>query len=59
MFARRNGGIMPNEVLRVKIAFEPCLMPGEFIMTTDAVRGLGNGNLNNGIKNIVLSYAQS
>jgi hypothetical protein len=28
------------------------LMPGEFVMTTDAVRGLGNGNLNNGIKNM-------
>jgi hypothetical protein len=28
------------------------LMPGEFVMTTDAVRGLGNGNLNTGIKNM-------
>jgi hypothetical protein len=28
------------------------LMPGEFVMTTDAVRGAGNGNLNNGIKNM-------
>ena len=27
-------------------------MPGEFVMTTDAVRGLGNGNLNNGIQNM-------
>jgi hypothetical protein len=28
------------------------LMPGEFVMTTDAVRGLGNGNLNSGIQNM-------
>ena len=27
-------------------------MPGEFVMTTDAVRGLGNGDLNTGIKNM-------
>ena len=28
------------------------LMPGEFVMTTDAVRGLGNGDLNQGINNM-------
>jgi hypothetical protein len=28
------------------------LMPGEFVMTTDAVKGLGNGNLNKGINNM-------
>jgi hypothetical protein len=28
------------------------LMPGEFVMTTDAVKGLGNGNMNRGIKNM-------
>jgi hypothetical protein len=28
------------------------LMPGEFVMTTDAVRGLGNGNVKQGIKNM-------
>jgi hypothetical protein len=26
------------------------VMPGEFIMTTDAVKGAGNGDLNQGIK---------
>ena len=36
-------------------------MPGEFVMTTDAVRGLGNGNLNTGIKNMynVMSKLES
>jgi hypothetical protein len=28
------------------------LMPGEFVMTTDAVKGLGGGNLDKGIKNM-------
>ena len=28
------------------------LMPGEFVMTTDAVKGLGNGDLNTGINNM-------
>jgi hypothetical protein len=27
-------------------------MPGEFVMTKTAVRGLGNGDLNRGIKNM-------
>jgi len=27
-------------------------MPGEFIFTTDAVRGAGNGNLRQGINNM-------
>jgi hypothetical protein len=28
------------------------LMPGEFVMTTDAVRGLGNGSMRQGINNM-------
>jgi hypothetical protein len=28
------------------------LMPGEFVMTTDAVKGLGGGNMNKGINNM-------
>jgi hypothetical protein len=27
-------------------------MPGEFVMTTDAVRGAGNGNVQQGIRNM-------
>jgi LysM repeat protein len=52
VFPRRNGGIMPNEGTPGEDSVRAMLMPGEFVMTTDAVRGLGNGNLNNGIKNM-------
>lgn len=52
IFPRRNGGIMPNEGVPGQDSVRAMLMPGEFVMTTDAVRGLGNGNLNNGIKNM-------
>ena len=27
-------------------------MPGEFVMTTNAVKGMGNGNLDQGINNM-------
>ena len=52
IFPRRNGGIMPNEGVPGKDSVRAMLMPGEFVMTTDAVRGLGNGNLNKGIQNM-------
>jgi len=52
IFPRRNGGIMPNEGVPGQDSVRAMLMPGEFVMTTDAVRGMGNGNLNNGIKNM-------
>jgi hypothetical protein len=52
IFPRRNGGIAPNEGTQGEDSVRAMLMPGEFVMTTDAVRGLGNGNLNNGIKNM-------
>ncbi len=52
IFPRRNGGIMPNEGVPGQDSVRAMLMPGEFVMTTDAVRGLGNGNLNNGIQNM-------
>jgi LysM repeat protein len=52
VFPRRNGGIMPNEGTPGEDSVRAMLMPGEFVMTTDAVRGMGNGNLNNGIKNM-------
>lgn len=52
VFPRRNGGISPDEGIAGKDSVKAMLMPGEFVMTTKAVRGLGNGNLNNGIKNM-------
>ena len=52
VFPRRNGGIGPNEGTPGKDSVRAMLMPGEFVMTTDAVRGLGNGDLNTGIKNM-------
>jgi len=52
VFPRRNGGIMPNEGIPNQDSVRAMLMPGEFVMTTDAVKGLGNGNLNNGINNM-------
>ena len=51
-FPRRNGGIMPNEGIPGQDSVRAMLMPGEFVMTTDAVRGLGGGNLNQGINNM-------
>ena len=52
IFPRRTGGIAPTEGTPGEDSVRAMLMPGEFVMTTDAVRGLGNGNLNNGIKNM-------
>ena len=52
IFPRRTGGIAPTEGVPGQDSVRAMLMPGEFVMTTDAVRGLGNGNLNKGIKNM-------
>ena len=52
IYPRRNGGIMPDEGVRGKDSVRALLMPGEFVMTTDAVRGAGNGNLETGIQNM-------
>jgi hypothetical protein len=52
IFPRRNGGIAPTEGVEGQDSVRAMLMPGEFVMTTDAVRGLGNGNLNSGIQNM-------
>ena len=52
IFPRRTGGIMPNEGIPNEDSVRAMLMPGEFVMTTDAVKGLGNGNLNKGINNM-------
>tara|TARA_R110000782_G_scaffold111559_2_gene201330 strand:+ start:1717 stop:3462 length:1746 start_codon:yes stop_codon:yes gene_type:complete len=52
IFPRRFGGIMPDEGVPGKDSVRAMLMPGEFVMTTDAVRGLGDGNLQTGISNM-------
>jgi|LULI01.1.fsa_nt_gb hypothetical protein len=52
IFPRRNGGISPREGTPGKDSVRAMLMPGEFVMTTDAVKGLGNGSLDKGIKNM-------
>lgn len=52
IYQRRNGGIMPDEGVRGEDSVRALLMPGEFVMTTDAVRGAGNGNLETGIQNM-------
>lgn len=49
IFPRRVGGIMPDEGIPGKDSVRAMLMPGEFVMTTDAVKGLGNGNNEVGI----------
>lgn len=52
IFPRRVGGIMPDEGIPGKDSVRAMLMPGEFVMTTDAVKGLGNGDMGTGIKNM-------
>ena len=52
VYPRRNGGIMPDEGIPNQDSVRALLMPGEFVMTKNAVRGLGNGNLNQGINNM-------
>jgi len=43
---------MPNEGILNQDSVRAMLMPGEIVITTDAVRGAGNGSLNRGIKNM-------
>tara|TARA_R110000796_G_scaffold161882_1_gene278681 strand:+ start:60 stop:284 length:225 start_codon:yes stop_codon:yes gene_type:complete len=52
IFPRRTGGIMPNEGIPNEDSVKAMLMPGEFVMTTNAVRGAGNGDMNKGINNM-------
>jgi hypothetical protein len=53
VFPRRTGGIMPDEGVPGKDSVRAMVMPGEFIFTTDAVRGASpTGNLNDGINNM-------
>lgn len=53
VFPRRTGGIMPDEGVPGKDSVRAMVMPGEFIFTTDAVRGASpTGNLRDGINNM-------
>jgi hypothetical protein len=52
IFPRRNGGIMPDEGIPGQDSVRAMLMPGEFVMTTDAVRGAGGGDSQRGIQNM-------
>ena len=52
VFPRRNGGIGPEEGTPGEDSVRAMLMPGEFVMTTDAVKGAGGGDLNRGINNM-------
>lgn len=49
-FPRRNGGIMPHEGSGQKDDVPAMLMAGEFVLTKDAVKGLGNGDQERGIQ---------
>jgi hypothetical protein len=49
-FPRRNGGIDPSEGSGTKDDVPAMLMAGEFVLTKDAVRGLGDGNQRRGIQ---------
>lgn len=48
-FPRRNGGIDPSEGSGKKDDVPALLMAGEFVMTRDAVKGMGDGSLRKGI----------
>ncbi len=49
-FPRRTGGIMPSEGSGQKDDVPAMLMAGEFVLTKDAVKGLGDGDSNRGIE---------
>ena len=49
-FPRRTGGIMTSEGSGTKDDVPAMLMAGEFVMTQDAMKGLGDGNADLGIK---------
>jgi len=51
-FPRRTGGIGMDEGVKGKDSVRAMLMPGEFVMTTDAVNGAGGGDNEKGIQNM-------
>ena len=48
-YPRRFGGIMPEEGVPDEDSVPALLMPGEFVMTTGAVKGMGDGDMTTGI----------
>lgn len=50
-FPKRNGGIMPSEGSGTRDDVPAMLTAGEFVLTRDAVKGLGNGSQERGIQN--------
>lgn len=51
-FPRRNGGIGPGEGSGTKDDVPAMLMDGEFVMTRNAVKAAGGGNIKKGINNM-------
>lgn len=51
-FPRRNGGIGPGEGSGTKDDVPAMLMDGEFVMTRNAVKAAGGGNIQKGINNM-------
>jgi len=51
-FPRRNGGIGPGEGSGTKDDVPALLMDGEFVMTRNAVKAAGGGNIKKGIDNM-------
>lgn len=49
-FPRRTGGIDPSEGSGTKDDVPAMLMAGEFVLTKDAIKGLGDGNQRRGIQ---------
>lgn len=49
-FPRRTGGIDPSEGSGTKDDVPALLMAGEFVLTKDAIKGLGDGNQRKGIQ---------
>ena len=50
VFPRRDGGIMPSEGSGQVDDVPAMLTAGEFVLTKDAVKGLGGGDQNVGIQ---------
>ena len=52
IYPRRTGGIAPTEGTAGQDSVRAMLMPGEFVMTADAVRGMGRGDPGKGIQSM-------
>ena len=50
IYPRRTGGVAPTEGTAGQDSVRAMLMPGEFVMTADAVRGMGRGDPEKGIQ---------